>query len=398
MCKCPSAQGAPEGSAASADHEKIDVDDDARESSDSSGSSEFRRLQTAVARVPAEAGGIALNCAGLGSWLSALCELYPALLPVARPAEAAVVAVAAAVLCAFCAQALLNNAHLRGDLRTPKQCGSLGAGLMALTLCCSYTGSRAAVLAASAVQVAMVVWYLSWAAWIRSPPVPFWFPPTVGVGMAGIAGAKVGMDRGLQRAFLYGSGLLCAIEWPWITARLTASDRVAPGPAVMVHAAPVSLVSLCFMQVVVDPQRPGDDDGGGGGGGLSRATRVAAHAFFAGTTAAALLTCYFGYRRRALLREFVLSRAEGFVHQEWAALTFPLLATSAYAVLYAARVPSSAACAYWATALALVTLVVVGAINVLYLGVGMPRWIDVGLPGVPEWPPLPPSATNAPVR
>ena len=348
------------------------------------------RLRMALLRVPAEAGGIALNLAGLGSWLSAMSSLYPALQPCYDVGSRLVISLACPILMAFALQALLANVHLRGELKKPKQCGSYGALLMSLSLCSSYMRfvdrelAFVLVHAAAGLQFAMLVWYIAWTAHLRSPPVPYWFPSTVGIGMAAIAGSKAGMAPWLQWTFLYLSGTLCAVEWPWITLRCLYSDRIAPAPSIFVHGAPVSLVSLVFMEVVVGPTKRED---------LTLTVRCIAHAFLAATTFAALTTLVFAYRRRTILRRFVLSRREFYVHQEWAGLTFPLVATSAYAILYADRISTPAAgvahdvAVGWASCLGVFTLVLVGTIDWFYLLVGMPRWLVAGLPRVPA-PPL----------
>lgn len=155
--------------------------------SQSAGALHSRALQASrvgLSRLPAEAGGIALNCAGMGSWLSAMCELHgPQLLPLYDVGSALFVGLACVILAGMALQALVHNAHLRGELRKPKQCGSYGGLLMSLSLSASYirfvtpTGSRvpyACVHLAAALQVAMVLWYLGWASKIRSPPVPYW--------------------------------------------------------------------------------------------------------------------------------------------------------------------------------------------------------------------------------
>ena len=73
---------------------------------------------------------------------------------------------------------------------------------------------------------------------LRAPPVPFWFPATVGIGATSIAGARVGIPEGLQVAALVLSATQCLVLWPWITWRLAHSRHAAPAPSVFVHAAP----------------------------------------------------------------------------------------------------------------------------------------------------------------
>ena len=95
-------------------------------------STAFQRVQTVLSRIPAEVGGIALNLAGLGSWISVACELYPALTPALGPGSAIVVLLASVIQLGVLLQALLANKHLRGELQKPKQCGSYGGLLMKL--------------------------------------------------------------------------------------------------------------------------------------------------------------------------------------------------------------------------------------------------------------------------
>ena len=63
---------------------------------------------------------------------------------------------------------------------------------------------------------------------LRAPPVPFWFPATVGIGATSIAGARVGIPEGLQVAALVLSATQCLVLWPWITWRLAHSRHAAP--------------------------------------------------------------------------------------------------------------------------------------------------------------------------
>ena len=92
----------------------------------------------------------------------------------------------------------------------------------------------------------------------------------------------------------------------------------------------------------------------------------------------------------------------GFVHQEWSGLTFPLVATSCYAILYAARIVPldcsatlQTASRVWATGLGIFTLTIVGIIDAFYFLLGMPQWVFcTGLPQVPAPPPLSASAVE----
>ena len=67
------------------------------------------------------------------------------------------------------------------------------------------------ILAVVFLALAMLFWYFFLTAKLRSPPVPYWFPATVGVGMAGIAGSKVGMEPVLQQIFFWISATLYAL-------------------------------------------------------------------------------------------------------------------------------------------------------------------------------------------
>jgi len=298
------------------------------------------------------------------------------------------VTLAVIIIVLLALQALFHQAHFRGECMKPKQCGSIGGLLMGFSLCCSYlrfvdgSGDSAFIMVhfAAALQTVMVLYYFFWTNKMKSPPVPYWFPATVGIGMSGIAGSKVGMDPVLQQVFFWVSAVLCAVEWPWITMRCLHTERIAPAPSIFVHGAPVSLVSLAFMEVFVTPM----------GENITPAAIGAAHFFFLGTELAAVVTLFFAYQRREILYRFIRPMKEVWVHQEWAGLTFPLVATSCYAVLYASRiVPLSGnetainAANVWATILGVFTLVLVGGINFFYFVFGLPQWIWRGLPMVP---------------
>jgi hypothetical protein len=257
------------------------------------------------------------------------------------------------------------------------------------------------VLIASALQLIMLVWFLFLANRSRTPPVPYWFPATVGVATAAIAGSKVGMHSNLQLFFFALAAALCLVEWPWITMRLAFSDRITPAPSIFVHAAPVSIVSIAYIEVFVAPAQRD----------VGYSAIATCHFFFASSTAAALTTLIFAYRRRSFLRRFVLARKLAFVHQEWSAPTFPLVTTSTYAALYVPPPPALCFCNNlnmyasriaplssnedaiagargWATALAVFTFTVVAFIDIMYLACGLPQWVCSGLPPVPAPPPL----------
>ena len=67
------------------------------------------RVRKALSRVPAESGGIALNLVGMGSWLSAMCELHPALQPAYWPGSVVVVSLACTIFAAIFLQAVLHT-------------------------------------------------------------------------------------------------------------------------------------------------------------------------------------------------------------------------------------------------------------------------------------------------
>ena len=184
------------------------------------------------------------------------------------------------------------------------------------------------------------------------------------------------MARPLQLASLGLSAALCALLWPWVTARLLASRRCAAAPGVFIHAAPVPLCGLAYLAVLRDELAAA---------GAASAYRAVAHLLFVATTVAAAATVLVAWRRRAALAGFVRPRSHGFVHPEWAALTFPLVATSTYTLLYAARVhvgsPAAAqAATVWASAVAVLCAAVVVPVDALYLLCGLPLWLRHGLP------------------
>ena len=353
----------------------------------------FQAFQLALSRVPSEVGGISLNLAGMASWAGAIAELHPALAPALAVSTWVFIGFACSILAVAGLQVIFNMSHVRSELSKHNKCGSLGALCMSCTLCCSYIrhspgGMHTAYVVvhiASALQLIMLVWFFFLANRSRAPPVPYWFPATVGIASAAIAGSKVAMHSDLQLAFFWLAAALCLVEWPWITLRLAFSDRITPAPSIFVHATPVSVVSLACMEVFVTPTR----------GVVSDSAVAACHFFFACTTTAALTTLIFSYRRRAFLRRFVLPRSLAFLHQEWAGLTFPLVATSTYTIFYASRiVPLSknddaiAGVRVWATALAVLTLGIVGFIDIMYFACGLPQWVCRGLPPAPAPPPV----------
>lgn len=271
----------------------------------------YQAFQLGLSRVPSEAGGIVLNLAAIASLLTSIADLYLALTPVSTAGSWLCIALSCCILAAFVLQAIFHHAHLRAELMKPNKCGSLAALCMSCTFCSSYirfapAGERAAyviVHIASALQLAMLTWFLVLSLRTRSPPAPYWFPATVGIGAAAIAGSKVAMHPDLQLFFFSLAAALCFIVWPWVTCRLASSDSASPAPSVFIHAAPLPVVALAYIQVFVAPTQEN----------LSQSAIAAGHFFFAATSMAALTTLLFAYRRRAFLRRFVLPRDVAYV-------------------------------------------------------------------------------------
>eukprot|EP00966_Prymnesium_polylepis_P219485 5077958-Prymnesium_polylepis.1 len=144
-------------------------------------------------------------------------------------------------------------------------------------------------------------------------------------------------------AFVLSAGQ-CVVLWPWITWRMRSRD-VAAAPSVFVHAAPISLVTLAFYAVAGSIQ---------GSAPLDWPLRPLGQLLFGCSTLGGVTTLAFGWMRRSALRQFVQPASALWVHQEWAGLTFPLVATSTVALLFAARTTESAwgAC-IWPTTLAI---------------------------------------------
>ena len=92
------------------------------------------------------------------------------------------------------------------------------------------------------------------------------------------------------------------------------------------------------------------------------------------------------YVRRRTLWEFVRPANEWFVHQEWAGLTFPLVATSTVALFWGRRATKlDGGGDVWPMALAFFCVAVVCPINLLFFA-RLPFWIAKGLPPVPPAP------------
>eukprot|EP00908_Phaeocystis_cordata_P016075 Transcript_27306.p2 GENE.Transcript_27306~~Transcript_27306.p2 ORF type:complete len:219 (+),score=56.14 Transcript_27306:771-1427(+) len=198
--------------------------------------------------------------------------------------------------------------------------------------------------------------------------------------MSAVAGAAVQMPAGLQICILGLSFSLCAVLWPWIALRLVRSDRVAPAPSVVVLAAPWSLVGLAFFAT------------GGAGDGSDRVGGPRAHAaggwallFLSHLGAAATLAAC--WRRRAILSRFARPCARGWAHPEFAAYTFPVVATSTVAVLWQHEVARAAglgqASRAYASAVGFCSLFAVGGVVAVWLA-ALPRWLLGGLPPVPQ--------------
>ncbi len=319
-------------------------------------------------RLPCETGGIALNLAGMATFFDATAALHPSLEP-ALYARWVAAGTAWVLLLLSLLKLLCVPRAVAKELQQPKSCGSHGALLMALTLSCSEpheidTGgaARAAVHVCAGLQSLMALWYLGWCARLRSPPVPFWFPATVGIGMSTVAGSRVGMSLGLQMSFFVLSAGLCIVLWPWITMRLLLSDRVSPAPSVAILAAPVSLVGLAYFACawglrfeewvtttrgvqgaqganaswpasLAPPAPPALPAGDSGASEWHVDRSAGATTIFMTSTACAAATVYFCWRRRAILSQFV-QPSRGWAHQEWAGFTFPTVATTSVAVLW----------------------------------------------------------------
>lgn len=74
-------------------------------------------VRLALTRLPAEAGGIALNLAGLGSWLSAMSELHPVLTPAYDNGAGLCIGLSLVIILGVALQAIFTNAHLRAPSR-----------------------------------------------------------------------------------------------------------------------------------------------------------------------------------------------------------------------------------------------------------------------------------------
>ena len=95
----------------------------------------------------------------------------------------------------------------------------------------------------------MLIWYFYWTYRLRSPPVPYWFPATVGIGMVAIAGSKVGMASWLQeaRASLRGvepTAQKCLTLPPPVWARPTPFVRFCEYPMAVLHLSRQSIPAL----------------------------------------------------------------------------------------------------------------------------------------------------------
>ena len=341
------------------------------------------RLSARLAqRLPPQVGGIALNLAGLATWSHALAELHDGLSSAVPSATRIAMAAAAIIMAVELLKLLVAPSLIREELCDHKACGSHGALLMAVTLGAAHlpAGEVAAVAVHTcfALQALMLLWYLYLVRRQLASVSPIWYPPTIGIGASAIAMRAISSLswRALQLASFGVALFLCVVMWPCVTARLYRSRRTAEAPSVMIHAAPFPLVGLSFMSAFHDEIA-----------WRKQGWLVFAHVLFASSTAAALTTLCAMWARRSALASFVRSRREGYVHPEWAALTFPLVATSQHALLYASRVVApyhsqgaSDAASAWATLTAVVCAAVVLPIDLLFLLWGVPLWLRDGLP------------------
>ena len=144
--------------------------------------------RAAAANLPPEVGGIALNLFGLSGFCDALGRLHEPLHdPLLSLRWVPLVVSVVLLVGAFVKLALVPPVVAR-ELWDPKACASHGGLLMALTGAAAQLDrlggpAKPLVCAATALQLSMVAWYLVHCAHIRSPPVPYWFPPTVGCGV-----------------------------------------------------------------------------------------------------------------------------------------------------------------------------------------------------------------------
>ena len=331
---------------------------------------------------PPQAGGIALNLAGLAAWCHALGELHGALLP-AVPSLSAVAMVASAVIMGLSLlKVCIAPCQTCRELCDPKACGSHGALLMAVTLGTAHLpqcdAAGIAIHVCFALQAMMLLWYIYLVRGVFPCAVPIWYPPTIGIGAAAIAGSEISSLawQPLQPASFGVALFLCVLLWPCVTVRLYQSRHTAATPSVAIHAAPFPLVGLAYTSAFREEiaQR-------------GPSSLAFAHILFASSSLAALVTLCAMWVRRSALASFIRSQREGFVHPDWAALTFPLVATSQHAILYASRVvaPYGSQAAFdvastWATLTAVVCVAVVVPIDALFLLWGVPLWLRNGVP------------------
>ena len=223
-------------------------------------------LQTYAARFPTEAGGIALNCAGLAAWSGAVAQSQSVWASPSATVRWIPLTGSIIILSLTFLKLCVAPEVVRKELNIPKLTGSYGSLLMAATLTSgelvtvNLTFARTVVYLAGSVQMLMVCYYyyLNWR--LKAPPVPFWFPPTVGVGAFSIAGVRVSMPVELQVFVALLSAVQCLFLWPWITWRMVKSRIVAPAPGAFVLAAPISLVGLAFFSVTNSSRLSRDDD------------------------------------------------------------------------------------------------------------------------------------------
>jgi len=335
---------------------------------------------------PSEVGGYALSLAGLAATSGAVAETHYVWADVSSSLRWLPISCALVLQLLALIKLLAAPNVVLSELNGPKSCGAYGSLLMSLVLVAAELKDanlrlgQVAVYAAGSLQFLMIVHYYTLNYRKRAPPVPFWFPATVGIGASTISGARVGLPQAWLVVTFSLSAAQCLLLWPWISFRLWRVHSSAPAPSVFIHAAPISLVSLAYFSLAGDLVE---------GENLDQLTKPPGQVFFALSTFGALSTLVFAYARRRILRQFILPAPLLFIHQEWAGLTFPLVATSTVALLFAARTTAANhgddAVKVWPTILAIFCVCLLAFINIFFF-IRFPVWLLRGLPPVPALP------------
>ena len=167
------------------------------------------------------------------------------------------------LLAAVFLSAVARPSRLRHQLMHPPDIASYAAFAMSWSLVFSelavagngediwFSVGYAGVWAAVATMSAVAILFLVVAAHNRWWPEPFWAPPTVGVGVFAIAGAKAKLPPGLVDAGVVFSMLFSAALVPWVLVRMlrpNAGLAVAQNPsaAVLVRHRNVCFLSQYF--------------------------------------------------------------------------------------------------------------------------------------------------------